>query len=491
MAFPEGFLWGGATAANQCEGAWDVDGRGPAETDMLTGGTVNTPRMLTYRMPDGTEGAVPQWEGVPQGGRLAVLDGYLYPNHDAIDFYHHYKEDIALFAEMGFKQYRMSISWSRIYPTGIEDEPNQAGLDFYRNVFLELQKYGIEPLVTMWHFDTPNYIEEELGGWENHDTIALFDKYARTILTEYKGLVKNWLTFNEINNTIAFIEMGHPSDEKYRAAYQHLHNKFVASAHAVKMAHEIDPAYKVGCMICGIANYPLTPDPDDILANRYQWEKNIFYCGDVQCKGKYPTFAKRLWNEHGVELEITEQDLADLAEGPVDFYTFSYYMSNAVTTHQTDDQVGGNFVMGAKNPYLTYSDWGWALDPKGLRYYLELIYDRYEKPIMVVENGLGAFDELVEGEDGQMTVHDDYRIDYLREHVKEMEIALEDGVDLVGYTTWGCIDLVSAGTGEMRKRYGFIYVDKNDDGTGTMARYKKDSFAWYKKVIASNGADIA
>ncbi|OUO22407.1 family 1 glycosylhydrolase [Collinsella sp. An307] len=492
MAFPEGFLWGGATAANQCEGAWDVDGRGPAETDMLTGGTVDTPRMLTYRMPDGTEGAVPQWDGLPKGAKLAVLDGYLYPNHDGIDFYHHYKEDIALFAEMGFKQYRMSISWSRIYPKGIEDEPNQAGLDFYRNVFLELQKYGIEPLVTMWHFDTPNYIEEELGGWENHDTIALFDKYAKTILTEYKGLVKNWLTFNEINNTISFLGMMAPAtDEQFQGAYQHLHNKFVASAHAVKMAHEIDPSYKVGCMICGIVDYPLTPDPDDVIANRYMWEKSLFYCGDVQCKGKYGTYAKRLWDEHNVKLEITDQDLKDLAEGPVDFYTFSYYQSACVTTHTDAETTKGNMTIGAKNPYLTASDWGWQIDPKGLRYFLELIYDRYEKPLMVVENGLGAYDDLVEGEYGEMTVHDQYRIDYLREHVKEMEIAIEHGVDLIGYTTWGCIDLVSAGTGEMRKRYGFIYVDKNDDGTGSYARYKKDSFAWYKKVIASNGEDIA
>ena len=285
--------------------------------------------------------------------------------------------------------------------------------------------------------------------------------------------------------------MAPATDEQFQGAYQHLHNKFVASAHAVKMAHEIDPSYKVGCMICGIVDYPLTPDPDDVIANRYMWEKSLFYCGDVQCKGKYGTYAKRLWDEHNVKLEITEQDLKDLAEGPVDFYTFSYYQSACVTTHTDAETTKGNMTIGAKNPYLTASDWGWQIDPKGLRYFLELIYDRYEKPLMVVENGLGAYDDLVEGENGEMTVHDQYRIDYLREHVKEMEIAIEHGVDLIGYTTWGCIDLVSAGTGEMRKRYGFIYVDKNDDGTGSYARYKKYSFAWYKKVIASNGEDIA
>lgn len=486
--FPKGFLWGGATAANQCEGAWDVDGRGPAENDMTTGGTVSAPRMLTYRMPDGTTGAVPKFQGVPEGGKLAVLDGYLYPNHDAIDFYHHYKEDIALFAEMGFKQYRMSISWSRIFPKGIEEEPNQVGLDFYRNVFLELKKYDIEPLVTMWHFDTPLYLEEELGGWKNREIIKYWDRYAKTILTEYKGLVKNWLTFNEINNTVQFLGMmGPATDEDYQEAYQHLHHQFLASAHAVRMAHEIDSSYRVGCMICGITHYPLTCDPDDMLLTQRMWEKGIFYCGDVQCKGKYPVFAQRLWNEHGVTVAMEPGDAEDLATGTVDFYTFSYYMSNCDTTHQVEDTAGGNMVMGAKNPYLTYSDWGWALDPKGLRYYLELAYDRYEKPIMVVENGLGAFDTVEE--DG--SIHDPYRIDYLRAHIEEMDKAIVEGIDLIGYTTWGCIDLVSAGTGEMRKRYGFIYVDRDDEGNGTFERSRKDSFFWYKKVIASNGADLA
>ena len=487
MAFPENFLWGGATAANQYEGGWNEGGRGPAETDMTTGGTVNSPRMLTYRLPDGTEGAVAKGYPLPEGAKLAVLDGYLYPNHKAVDFYHRYKEDIALMAEMGFKQFRMSISWSRIYPTGVEDEPNQEGLDFYRSVFEELARYGIEPLVTMWHFDTPLYLEEMLGGWKNRELIAYFDKYVKTILTEYKGLVRNWLTFNEINNTIQFLGvMGPATEEQYREAYQHLHHQFVASAHAVKMAHEIDPAYRVGCMICGIAHYPHTCDPADIMAARSKWEQGIFYCGDAQCKGRYPVFAQRLWAEHDVHLQTTEQDFIDMAEGCVDFYTFSYYMSNCVTTHTGVETTGGNMTMGAKNEYLRYSDWGWGFDPMGLRYYLRVVYDRYEKPLMVVENGLGAFDTLEE--DG--SVHDPYRIEYHREHIREMGLAIDEGIDLIGYTTWGCIDLVSAGTGEMRKRYGFVYVDMDDEGKGTLDRYRKDSFYWYKKVIASNGEDL-
>lgn len=488
--FSENFLWGGATAANQCEGAWNVDGRGPAMTDVTTGGSVKAHRMVTYIDKDGNPGAMAKMKGgkLPEGAKYAVIDGYYYPNHDGIDFYHRYKEDIALFAEMGFKTFRMSISWSRLYPNGDETEPNQKGIEFYRNVFTELRKHNIEPLVTIWHFDTPLYLEEHYGGWTNRKLVEFFGRFARTCFTEFKGLVKYWLTFNEINNTVMFLELfgNKATDEDYQKAYQTLHYQFVASAHAVKIGHEIDPENKIGCMICGITYYPGSPDPNDILKNRDMWEKGIYYCGDVQCKGKYPTFAQRLWNEHNVKLDITEQDLIDLKEGKVDMYTFSYYMSTMLTTHEVKEKVSGNFSAGAKNPYLTYSDWGWALDPKGLRYYLEMIYDRYELPLMVVENGLGAYDTVEE--DG--SIHDPYRIDYFREHIKEMGIAVEHGVDLIGFTPWGCIDLVSAGTGEMRKRYGFIYVDKDDEGKGTFNRSRKDSFYWYKKVIASNGTDL-
>ena len=294
MSFPKGFLWGGATAANQCEGAWNVDGRGPALTDVKTGGSVKSPRLVTYIDKDGNPHAEPENpKGIPEGAHYAVLDDYLYPNHDGIDFYHHYKEDIALMAEMGFKTFRMSISWSRIYPKGDEEEPNQKGIEFYKNVFKELRKYDIEPLVTIWHFDTPLYLEEHYGGWKNRKLIEFYTRFAKTCFTEFKGLVKYWLTFNEINNTVMFLEMFGQSadDEDYQNAYQHLHYQFVASAKAVQIGHEIDPENKIGCMICGITFYPMTCDPQDILLNRHTWEKGIFYCGDVQCKGKYPTFA--------------------------------------------------------------------------------------------------------------------------------------------------------------------------------------------------------
>ena len=487
MAFSKDFLWGGATAANQCEGAWNVDGRGMARTDVTTGGTVNTPRMVTFIDKDGNKQKLPNHGfKLPEGAHFAVFDDELYPNHDGIDFYHHYKEDIALLKEMGFKMFRLSISWSRIYPTGEEEKPNQAGLDFYRNVFTELRNAGIEPLVSIWHFDTPLALEEKYGDWLDRKYIALYEKYVTTIFNEYKGLVKYWLTFNEINNTINFLP-DNASDEAYQEAYQHLHYQFVASAKAVKLGHEIDPENKIGCMLAGAITYPHTCDPKDMLLNQQTMEENFWYCGDVQCFGAYPPFAKRIWKEHNItDLDITEEDLKVLKEGVVDMFTYSYYMTNNVTTHETEDTVQGNFAAGIRNPYLTYSDWGWALDPLGLQYSLEKIYDRYRIPLMVVENGLGAYDTVEE--DG--SIHDDYRIDYYRPHIEAMSAACDNGVDLIAYTTWGCIDLVSAGTGEMRKRYGFIYVDKHDDGTGDLSRRPKDSFYWYKKVIESNGTDL-
>ena len=485
--FPDNFLWGGATAANQYEGGWNEGGRGMTLSDVTTGGTVKTPRQITWFDKYGNPHHSPEHGfKLPEGGEYAVLADEYYPNHKATDFYHHWKEDIALFAEMGFKVFRMSIAWSRLFPTGLETEPNPEGVAFYRAVFEELKAHNIEPLVTIWHFDTPLYLEEHEGGWNNRKLTDLYVHFAETCFREFKGLVKYWLTFNEINNTIQFLDlMDEVSDEDYQDAYQKLHYQYVASARAVKAGHEIDPENKIGCMICGITNYALTCDPADVWENIYRWERNLFYSGDVQCQGEYPVFAKRLWQEHNVALDITDEDVKFLKEGTVDFYSFSYYMSNAVTTHETDDQVGGNFTMGARKPYLNYSEWGWALDPKGLEIFCEVMWDRYHKPLMIVENGLGAIDKVEE--DG--SIHDDYRIDYFKKHIAAMHHILDMGIDLIGYTPWGCIDLVSAGTGEMRKRYGFIYVDMNDAGEGSMNRSRKDSFYWYKKVIESNGQE--
>ena len=472
------FLWGGAVAANQFEGAWDVDGKGPSVSDMCTNGSHKVPKRVTR----------------------TILPDTLYPSHEAIDFYHHYEEDIALFAEMGFKCFRTSINWTRIFPTGMEEEPNEKGLAFYDKVFDCCKKYGIEPLVTISHYELPFALVEKYNGWEGRELIEYFERYCRVIFERYQGKVKYWLTFNEINagtmpmgtilSTGTFRGYEGPVTEAPdipQERYQALHHMFLASAKVVKYAHEHYPDYKMGNMICFILSYPLTCNPDDIVKNQEQMRETNWYCSDVMVRGEYPVYAKRLWERKGVTVKMEDGDAEILREGTVDFYTFSYYMSNCITVDPNAEATEGNIGAGFKNPYLEASDWGWQIDPKGLRYALNEIYDRYRIPLMVVENGLGAYDE--KGEDGM--VHDTYRIDYLRKHIEQMKEAVKDGVDLMGYTPWGCIDLVSASTGEMAKRYGFIYVNKFDDGTGDLSRERKESFFWYKKVIGSNGEDLA
>ncbi len=491
MSFPKDFYWGGATAANQYEGGWNEGGRGLALTDVTTGGTNTKQRLVTMIDKDGNPLALPSFgfsASKHEGAKFAVLDGYYYPNHMGTDFYHHYKEDIALFAELGLKMFRMSIAWPRIYPKGIEETPNAEGLKFYHDVFNELHQYNIEPLVTISHYDDPLYIEEELGGWSNRETINLYEKYCHTIFEEYKEDVKYWLTFNEINTTIlAPIMLPKFPKEAVPPLYDKLHNKFVASARVVKYAHKNYPEFKLGCMIAGMVSYPLTCDPEDVLANQEKMQTSFYYSGDVMVRGKYPNWAKREWKKYNVDYAKYEEDAEILKEGHVDFFTYSYYSTSCETTHSDASKSGGNFSLGYKNEYLKYSEWGWAMDPTGLRISLNDIYDRYNVPIMVVENGLGAIDTLEEDK----SIHDPYRIEYMKGHIEAMDKAInEDGVDLIGYTPWGIIDLVSASTGEMRKRYGVIYVDMDDEGKGTLNRYKKDSFHWYHRCIDTNGRDL-
>ena len=473
--FPEGFYWGGATAANQFEGAWNVDGRGPSVDDHFTGGTKDKPRTIT----------------------VDIEPDVLYPNHDGIDFYHHYEEDIALFAEMGFNMFRMSISWSRIFPNGDDEQPNELGLAFYDKVFDCCRVHGIEPLVTLSHYEMPYHLVEKYNGWASRELIGFFEKYCQTVFDRYHDKVRYWLTFNEIN--CGTMDMGNlfetsmirgfagPASEAHttpQERYQALHHQFVASARVVKYAHEHYPQFRMGNMDCFILSYAATCDPKDVLANESEMRRMNWYCSDVQVRGWYPSYAKRFWRENDISLEIEDGDLEDLKEGTIDFYTFSYYMSSVVGTHDVK-QAAGNMTFGGVNPYLKSTDWGWQIDPDGLRFALNEIYDRYQIPLMVVENGMGALDKVEE--DG--SIHDTYRIDYLKSHVRAMREAVDDGVDLKGYTWWGPIDLVSAGTGEMRKRYGFIYVDKHDDGSGTYKRRRKDSFYAYQKIIKSNGTE--
>lgn len=464
--FPNDFLWGGAVAANQCEGAYLEDGKGLSVQDVTRKGWHEAP----------TE--------EPMEDNLKLV---------GIDFYHRYKEDIRLFAEMGFKVFRLSIAWARIFPQGDEQEPNEAGLAFYDAVFDECLKYGIEPLVTLSHYETPLHLTRTYDGWRNRKMIDFFEHYTRTVFNRYKDKVKYWLTFNEINSIthVPFLSGGinTPKEElTQQDIYQAIHHELVASSRAVQACHELIPEAQIGCMILGVPVYPLTPKPEDVL-KALATERENFFFSDVQVRGYYPSYAKRMFKENDIELDIHPQDLADL-KNTVDFISFSYYMSVCESADPTKEAGEGNIIGGIPNPYLKASEWGWQIDPEGLRYYLNILYDRYQKPVFIVENGLGAVDELVTLENGEKTVIDDYRIDYMNDHLVQVEEAIEDGVPVMGYTSWGCIDLVSFTTAEIKKRYGMIYVDRNSDGTGTLERYKKKSFAWYKEVIASNGDSL-
>lgn len=487
MSFPRDFLWGGATAANQYEGGYLSGGKGLSTADTITDGDIKTPRRITIELEDGTRKSITRWESVPKGAKAVVEDNVYYPSHVATDFYHHYKEDIALFAEMGFKTFRMSINWSRIYPNGDDITPNEEGLKFYDDIFDECLKYNIEPLVTINHFDCPLNLAVSYDGWYNRKTIDFFTNYCTTIFTRYKDKVKYWLTFNEINflrdySTLGITEADNP--QKQQQAIYHL---LLGSAKAVQLGHAINPCFKIGLMIANILFYPETCNPDDSLAEMEMARdfKDFYY--DVQCRGYYPNYKLRQLEREHIVLNKKNGDEEILKKGVVDFISFSYYNSSVISTKKDNETSSGNQLGGTKNPYLEESEWGWPIDAKGLRLVLNRLYDKYQLPLMIVENGLGALDHF--DENGQ--INDDYRIDYLRKHIEQIKIAIEyDGVEVWGYTPWGCIDLVSAGTGEMKKRYGFVYVDMDDKGNGTLTRKRKKSFEWYKNVILSNGEKL-
>ncbi|MDR2194864.1 MAG: 6-phospho-beta-glucosidase [Treponema sp.] len=475
MGFPQGFLWGGAIAANQTEGACLEDGKGLSCADVAHGG----------------KGRFAELTNAARMREIIANPQGFFPSHEAIDFYHHYKEDIALFAQMGFKVFRTSIAWARIFPNGDDAEANEAGLRFYDNVFDECRKYGIEPLVTLSHYESPLTLTKKYNGWESRELIPLFERYVRVVLQRYKDKVRYWLTFNEINATLfaPFLGAGAIIDDPKRnkqAVYQCAHNQLVASALTVKACREIAPDAKIGNMIAAMLVYPYTCRPEDVWLAA-EMERKTYFFSDVQLRGYYPAYMKCFFKKHGINLKIGTDDERILREGTVDFLSFSYYMSTTVSSSPEQAQTAGNLFGGVKNPYLKSSEWGWQIDPLGLRILLNFLYDRYQKPLFIVENGLGAKDTPTP--DG--SINDDYRIDYLREHIKAMKSAVEeDGVELWGYTTWGCIDLISASTGEMSKRYGFIYVDKDDEGNGSLTRTVKKSFGWYRDIIASNGEKL-
>ena len=469
------FLWGGAVAAHQLEGGWNKGGKGVSVADVMTVGANGVPREITN----------------------GVLQGKNYPNHEGIDFYTHYKEDIKLFAEMGFKCFRTSIAWTRIFPQGDESEPNELGLKFYDELFDECLKYGIEPVITLSHFEMPYHLVTEYGGWRNRKMIDFFVRFAEVCFTRYKDKVKYWMTFNEINNQANYNEdfapftnsgiAYQPGENREKIMYQAAHYELVASALAVKIGHEINPDFQIGCMIAMCPIYPLSCKPEDMMMSVSAMHKRYWFT-DVHVRGYYPGYLEKYFQRKGFNLDITVEDKLLLLEGCVDYIGFSYYMS--FTTESKSDNPQYDYDESkdlVRNPYVKASDWGWQIDPVGLRYAMNWFYDRYQLPLFIVENGFGAIDQL--NSDG--TIDDDYRIDYLKAHIKAMKTAVEeDGIDLLGYTPWGCIDLVSAGTGEMKKRYGFIYVDKDNEGQGTLKRSKKKSFDWYKQVIATNGEQL-
>ncbi|QNR21070.1 6-phospho-beta-glucosidase [Exiguobacterium sp. Helios] len=475
---PNDFLWGGALAAHQFEGGWNAGGKGPSVVDVMTAGEHGVARRITDTIEEGT----------------------FYPNHQAIDFYHRYKEDIALFAEMGLKCLRTSIGWSRIFPNGDETEPNEAGLQFYDDVFDELLKHGIEPIITLSHFEMPLHLAREYGGFRNRKVAEFFERFAEVCFTRYKDKVTYWMTFNEINNKMdvenplfLWTNSGvkvEPGENAMEVMYQTGHHELIASALAVAKGKEINPDFQIGAMISHVPIYPYSSHPEDVMLAEKSMRQRYFF-PDVQARGYYPNYALKEFEREGYQIPILDGDDEILKNGTVDYIGFSYYMSTTVkhdaTVNNTGNIVNGGLANGVENPYIQSSDWGWAIDPIGLRYVLNRLYDRYQLPLFIVENGFGAVDTI---EDGK--IHDAARIDYLKTHIEALtEAVTEDGVELMGYTPWGIIDIVSFTTGEMKKRYGMIYVDRDNEGNGSMERMKKDSFDWYKQVIATNGQDLA
>ncbi|WP_428828987.1 MULTISPECIES: 6-phospho-beta-glucosidase BglA [Bacillus] len=478
MTLPKDFLWGGALAAHQFEGGWNAAGKGPSVVDVMTAGAHGVPRQITETIEEGT----------------------FYPNHEAIDFYHRYKEDIAMFAEMGLKCLRTSIGWSRIFPKGDEEEPNEAGLQFYDDVFDELIKHGIEPVITLSHFEMPLHLAREYGGFRSRKVAEYFAKFAEVCFNRYKNKVTYWMTFNEINNKM---DVNNPlflwtnsgvsvkeGENAKEVMYQAGLHELLASAWAVAKGKEINPSFQIGAMVSHVPIYPYSSNPEDVmLAEEYMRQRYFF--PDVQVRGYYPSYALKEFEREGYHIPFEEGDEESLRKGKVDYLGFSYYMSTTVKSDAVSDHngdiVNGALPHGVENPYIKSSDWGWSIDPTGLRYTLNRFYDRYQIPLFIVENGFGAIDQVEE--DG--SIHDPERIQYLASHIQALKKAVEyDGVDLIGYTPWGIIDIVSFTTGEMKKRYGMIYVDRDNEGNGSMKRLKKDSFTWYQNVIATNGEEV-
>ncbi len=481
--FPKEFLLGGATADFQYEGGFTEGGRGVLSHDFVTTGSVSQPRQLTLKLADGSLGTCHWKKSLPDGAEACFHEGVYYPSRQATDFYHHWQEDIDLMAELGFSVYRFSICWTRIYPTGLEKEPNEVGLKFYEDVIDALLSKNIEPMITICHDELPFHLCKEYDGWSSRVVIDAYLKYANTLFDRFGTKVKYWLTFNELNALDGYAMLGtHKAD--WQTKYQAIHHVFVASALATRDGHAKMPNAIFGAMYALSELYPASPDPKDVLATYFKRRETYFFM-DVMARGEYPNYTQEIFSRKNIQIKLEEGDLEIIKQYPLDYVTFSYYRSTMVDKDSSFDIM--DITGGKPNPYVERTEWGWAVDPIGLRYCLNEIYDRYQKPLFVVENGLGYNDQL----EADGTVHDTYRIKYVNDHLKQIKDAiLIDGVPCLGYTMWGNTDLVSLSTGEMKKRYGFVYVDMDDRGNGTLKRIKKDSFAWFKEITKSHGENL-
>jgi len=470
--FPKDFLWGGAIAANQIEGAYDIDGKGLSVAD------INEFRA-----------DIPIEKKSNREIDTAYIEAALnsadrvFPKRWGIDFYHTYKKDLELLAGMGFKTFRTSVAWSRIFPKGDELEPNKEGLQFYDDLFDEIIKNGMVPMITISHYEMPLHLATAYKGWYSRELIEFFNRFCKVLFDRYHKKVKHWIIINQINLIVheSFNHLGIAEDKVdnlLEAKYQGVHNEMVACGYATKYAHDHYPDLQIGMMLCGGPAYPATPKPEDVLAAVRHNQMEYFF-SDVLLRGYYPGYAFRYFDDIGINVRFGEGDEEALTN-TADFMSFSYYYTRIC---DAKSYASGN--EDYRNPELDANPWGWSIDPVGLRTYLNLFYDRYQCPIYITENGVGYYDKLEDGE-----IHDSYRIDYYRAHIEQMKEAIKDGVDLRGYYAWGPIDIISCSSSEMSKRYGFIYVDQDDYGKGSKKRLLKDSYHWYKKVIETNGEDL-
>lgn len=466
-------LWGGATSASQYEGGWQEGNRGMDTQDCRpyqkrSSNATTTTRLLTQTTID-------------QAKAVSVDSGY--PFRKGSDGYHHIHEDMDLLEELGLDIYRLSISWSRLYPKGDEEEPNPEGIAYYNQIFNRIRNNNMKVFLTMNHYAVPLYLVEHYGGWTNRKLITFYLRFAKTVFEQWGDCIDYYLPFNEINagyfspyNGVGLVRKeDSPYDQSL--VFQSLHHQFVASAKVIQLGHEMVKG-SFGCMIACFCYYPYSCKPEDNMKLINEENVNQWFCMDVLSRGAYPHYIWRFFEERGIHIEISAEDKQVLKDHTADFVSISYYQSSVISVEEKE-KTAGNLVVSTINPYLKATKWGWQIDPIGLRISLNKVYDRYQKPVFISENGLGSEDIL----DANNHIHDAYRIAYLQEHFEQIHEAVKDGVEVLGYIMWGIIDIVSAGSCEMEKRYGVIYVDADNEGNGSYARYKKDSFAWYQNYI--------